>query len=303
MRALIVDDEPAVRLLLSRILARDFDCQAANASNGVEALDLLARGGYDFMLLDLLMPVMNGFETLHAIRHDDTLRDLPVMVMSTVREEARVREAIGLGVGTYVTKPLRPGEVTERLTRFLSRHARPSRPGVHPCADLPAGTGAGALRSHVEAAAVQVFGMQLGRQVDVDADPPPAAVGDEVALVALAMTRPDAEYRLLLRASPDVARVLASMARPHGAVDDVAIASTMQDLAWMLGARLLTSLRGAGEVGELEAPASTRWTHVDPARDGATLAEVDLVSSCGDVRCTVLVRARPCRGVRAARLP
>jgi CheY-like chemotaxis protein len=121
MRALIVDDEPTVCLLLSRILARDFECQATEASNGIEALDLLSRESYDFMLLDLLMPIMSGLETLQTIRRDDHLQHLPVMVMSTVREEARVREAIQLGVSTYLTKPLRPADVATRLNKFVTR--------------------------------------------------------------------------------------------------------------------------------------------------------------------------------------
>ncbi|MGV3516192.1 response regulator [Luteitalea sp.] len=121
MRALIVDDEPTVCLLLSRILARDFECQATEASNGIEALDLLSRERYDFMLLDLLMPIMSGLETLQTIRRDEHLQHLPVMVMSTVREEARVREAIQLGVGTYLTKPLRPADVATRLNKFVAR--------------------------------------------------------------------------------------------------------------------------------------------------------------------------------------
>ncbi len=121
MRALIVDDEPTVCLLLSRILARDFECQATEASNGIEALDLLSRETYDFMLLDLLMPIMSGLETLQTIRRDEHLQYLPVMVMSTVREETRVREAIQLGVGTYLTKPLRPADVATRLNKFVAR--------------------------------------------------------------------------------------------------------------------------------------------------------------------------------------
>lgn len=144
MRALIVDDEPTVCLLLSRILARDFDCVASEARNGVEALDLLSRQRYDFMLLDLLMPVMSGFETLEAIRADPDLQHLPVMVLSTVREERRVREAIGLGISTYMTKPLRPADVSERLVRFVStlgggvsgRHVERSVAGLQPGARL-----------------------------------------------------------------------------------------------------------------------------------------------------------------------
>ncbi len=82
---------------------------------------MLAHERYDFVLLDLLMPVMSGYETLQAIRRSTTLQHLPVMVMSTVREEARVREAIDLGISTYMAKPLRPADVSARLTRIVAR--------------------------------------------------------------------------------------------------------------------------------------------------------------------------------------
>jgi CheY-like chemotaxis protein len=121
VRALIVDDEPTVRLLLSRILRREVECAVSEATNGIEALDLLARHHYDFVVLDLMMPIMNGLETLEAIRTMPALRSLPVMVLSSVRDEAQVRQVIRLGVSAYLTKPLRPSDATARIQRFVSR--------------------------------------------------------------------------------------------------------------------------------------------------------------------------------------
>jgi CheY-like chemotaxis protein len=121
MRALIVDDDPTVCLLLSRILARDFNCEADDARNGQEALAALSRERYDFVLLDLLMPIMSGYETLQTIRRSTDLQHLPVMVMSALREEARVREAIDLGIDSYMAKPLRPADVSTRVARLVSR--------------------------------------------------------------------------------------------------------------------------------------------------------------------------------------
>lgn len=121
MRALIVDDEPTVRLLLSRILRREVDCAVSEATNGLEALDLLARHHYDFVMLDVMMPIMNGLETLEAIRNTPALRAMPVMVLSSVRDEAQVRQVIRLGVSSYLTKPLRPSDATARIQRFVAR--------------------------------------------------------------------------------------------------------------------------------------------------------------------------------------
>ena len=77
MRALIVDDEPTVRLLLGRILRREVDCAVTEATNGIEALDLLSRDHYDFVVIDIMMPIMDGLETLEAIRSTPELRNRP----------------------------------------------------------------------------------------------------------------------------------------------------------------------------------------------------------------------------------
>jgi CheY-like chemotaxis protein len=120
VRALIVDDEPTVRLLLSRILRRDVDCEVTEATNGIEALDLLASQRYDFLVLDVMMPIMDGIETLETIRRTPDLRNLPVMVLSAVRDEAQVRKLVALGVSAYLTKPVRPTDASTRIQRIVA---------------------------------------------------------------------------------------------------------------------------------------------------------------------------------------
>lgn len=120
MKALIVDDEPTVRLLLSRILRREVDCAVTEASNGIEALDLLGRQPFDFVVIDVMMPIMDGLETLAAIRATPSLRHLPVMVLSAVRDEAQVRQLVSLGISAYLTKPLRPSDASGRVQRFVA---------------------------------------------------------------------------------------------------------------------------------------------------------------------------------------
>jgi CheY-like chemotaxis protein len=121
MRALIVDDQPDVCAVLRGILTRDFGCTTVEASSGLEALELLSRESFDLVLLDLLLPGMGGMEVLRAIRADQRLASLPVGVMSTACEEERVREAIDLGVGAFLTKPLDVAGLGERLHRLIAR--------------------------------------------------------------------------------------------------------------------------------------------------------------------------------------
>lgn len=131
MKALIVDDQPNVRLLLSRILRRKIGCTVTEATNGLEALDLLGRQPFDLVVLDVLMPVMDGLETLEAMRRMPSLRNLPVVVLSAVRDEGKVRQLVRHGIAAYLAKPLRPMDVADRIQAIMTRLAvtqgQPSR--------------------------------------------------------------------------------------------------------------------------------------------------------------------------------
>jgi CheY-like chemotaxis protein/CheY-specific phosphatase CheX len=139
MRALIVDDDPTSRLLLTRILVRDFGCACAEADNGLDALDLLSRERYDFVVLDLVMPVMDGLEVLTAIRHDERLKSTPVVVVTSERDADVVRRVLRLGVSSYVAKPLRPADVADRLRRFVSALGQREQSSSRLHRDLPKG--------------------------------------------------------------------------------------------------------------------------------------------------------------------
>lgn len=119
MKVLIVDDEPTSRLLLARIVAREFGLTVVEAADGREALDQLERQEFGFILLDLLMPGMDGVETLAAIRDSERLKQLPVVILSAVKDETAIRTILRLGVSDYLAKPLHPQNIVSRLTRFM----------------------------------------------------------------------------------------------------------------------------------------------------------------------------------------
>jgi CheY-like chemotaxis protein len=104
-RLLIVDDLKDNRIILTRRLrARGYD--VAEAADGVEALALIARETFDAVLLDVVMPGMDGFEVLHAIRQTHSERDLPV-IMATVMDGAQdVVRALREGANDYIVKPI-----------------------------------------------------------------------------------------------------------------------------------------------------------------------------------------------------
>ena len=116
---LIVDDSPVMRTFIQRVMkSSGFDVSAYfQASNGEEALDVLARQTVDVVLTDINMPVMNGEELLKSIRLKEI--DVPVVVITTDATDVRVRQMVALGAKGYVAKPFAPESLREELERVL----------------------------------------------------------------------------------------------------------------------------------------------------------------------------------------
>jgi two-component system sensor histidine kinase/response regulator len=103
-RILVVDDDPANRKLLRRIFGEDYEVIAAEG--GQQALELLDREPFHLVLLDVMMPVMTGFDVLAALRERAQLDDLPVIMISARADDADVVEGFRLGARDYITKPI-----------------------------------------------------------------------------------------------------------------------------------------------------------------------------------------------------
>lgn len=117
---LIIDDSPAMRKFIRRVLMLTGielgEC--LDAGDGQEALDLLKQKWVDIVLTDINMPTMNGEQFMKKVADDPLLSSIPVLVVSTDRSEARVRQMLALGARDYVTKPFLPetlGNVLEKL--------------------------------------------------------------------------------------------------------------------------------------------------------------------------------------------
>lgn len=119
-RLLVVDDNRVNRLLLIHGLEQQGHL-VAYAENGRQALDMLASRPFDLMLLDIEMPVMNGFQVLEALLADPNFRDLPVIMTSASDELDRVVKCIEMGAEDYLTKPLNPVLLRARVNASLEK--------------------------------------------------------------------------------------------------------------------------------------------------------------------------------------
>ena len=117
---LVVDDNRVNRLLLARTLEQ-LGHRVTFAENGRQALESLRARPVDLVLLDIEMPEMNGYETLDALQADPKLRDIPVVMMSSVEEVDSVARCIEAGAEDYLFKPVNPVLLRARVAASLEK--------------------------------------------------------------------------------------------------------------------------------------------------------------------------------------
>jgi adenylate cyclase len=117
---LVVDDNEINRDLLSRYLERQGHTVQV-ADNGRQALEMIATGGFDLVLLDILMPELNGYQVLQHLKQSETWRDLPVIMISALDEMDSAVRCIELGAEDYLPKPFNPVLLRARVQACLEK--------------------------------------------------------------------------------------------------------------------------------------------------------------------------------------
>lgn len=126
-KILIVDDVAENRDLLMRRLARLGLQSIDQAANGVEALAAIGAKAYDLVLLDIMMPELDGFGVLEALKRDGRINDLPILVISALNEIEPVVRCIELGAADFIVKPFNPTLLRARVLATLEKKALSDR--------------------------------------------------------------------------------------------------------------------------------------------------------------------------------
>jgi CheY-like chemotaxis protein len=119
-RVLIVDDEPITRMLVKLLLERD-GFTVFEAQNGDEAIATAAREHPDLVLLDLNMPVMDGYEAIHHLRHNPSLARLPIIVLTSEDGPTVERRVLAMGANDYMIKPFEAVILLSRVHAVFNR--------------------------------------------------------------------------------------------------------------------------------------------------------------------------------------
>src|SRR5665213_461340 len=119
-KILVVDDEPTIVLLMEFSLARQ-GYEMLVAVNGEEALDKIRAHAPDLVLLDIMMPRIDGYEVARQVRADPATATLPIIMLSAKAQEEDIRKGVDIGVDEYITKPFAPEHLVHVVAGYLSR--------------------------------------------------------------------------------------------------------------------------------------------------------------------------------------
>ena len=117
---LVVDDDELARMEISRCVEQQGHTVSL-AEDGAQALDMLRSQKFDLVLLDLLMPDVDGFEVLRQMKADATLREVPVIVITAVGEPESVAKCAEMGAIDHLTKPVDLNLLAERANAILAK--------------------------------------------------------------------------------------------------------------------------------------------------------------------------------------
>ena len=121
-KIVIADDEVHIRLLLEQTLEEledDFDVKILSAADGEEGLALIRLERPELVLLDIMMPKMNGYEVCQAVRDDQSLQQVKIVLLTAKGQKIDRKHGMELGAYKYLTKPFNPDEIIDLAKEIL----------------------------------------------------------------------------------------------------------------------------------------------------------------------------------------
>lgn len=126
MPILVVDDFSTMRRIVRNLLKEAGFANVEEAEDGQVALGKLRAGSFEFVVSDLNMPNMNGFELLRQIRADEKLKALPVLLVTAEAKKEDIVTAAQIGASGYIVKPFTKATLEEKLHKILAKMAVPA---------------------------------------------------------------------------------------------------------------------------------------------------------------------------------
>jgi DNA-binding response OmpR family regulator len=137
VRILVIDDDRALLDIITRMLSR-IGAEVKPTDTGASGLAALERELFDLLILDLMLPDIDGFEILEGLRQNPRYDDMPIMILSAIVNPDMISRGLKMGADAYVTKPYLPNTLNERVRTLLAQGRRVT--GEHPRNSQPDST-------------------------------------------------------------------------------------------------------------------------------------------------------------------
>lgn len=121
-RILLIEDEEDIRKTLEGILTRE-GFAVDFAGDGLAGMQKLERGGFDLIILDLMLPKWNGFKLCKTIKQHKLYKDVPVIILTAMAQEEDREKCLSYGVDEYIKKPFDPDFLIKRIRELLERRS------------------------------------------------------------------------------------------------------------------------------------------------------------------------------------
>lgn len=121
MKVLIVEDDRSIQMVLELVLGRMAKCEVVLASDGQQGIEALRQHKPNVVLLDLMMPVMDGFEVCRLAKADPQIQSIPIIFLTAQPQPAAVAKAMALGAAGYIVKPFDPMRIVDQINEALHR--------------------------------------------------------------------------------------------------------------------------------------------------------------------------------------
>jgi len=125
MKVLVVEDDRSIQMVLELVLTRIVRCDVRLASDGAQGLAMIRQEKPDLVLLDLMLPGLDGFEICQSAKADEATRHIPIIFLTAQPQPSSVARAMALGAAGYIVKPFDPIKIIDQINEALSRVQAP----------------------------------------------------------------------------------------------------------------------------------------------------------------------------------
>jgi len=119
IKILVVDDDPQIRRLIKVTLQSKFDFEILEAENGLTALQKIETERPFLVMLDIMMPELNGIELIEKLKANEDTKDVPIIICSAVNDRGKVIELFNKGIADYIVKPINPIILSNKITQYI----------------------------------------------------------------------------------------------------------------------------------------------------------------------------------------